>query len=92
VPRPDAAVWAKQRRYLAEDGPAAVQEFSAARLAALQHLSGVPDAEWAKPARHAIFGPSNFLEVVGFMAQHDRLHLQQAWNTLNALQPAAHPN
>ena len=40
---------------------------------------------WWREARHAIFGPSNFLEIVGFMADHDRLHIQQAWNTLKAL-------
>ncbi len=92
VPRPDAAVWAKQRKYLDEDGPAAVQELAIARLETLHSLADLPDSIWSKPARHAIFGPTNFGEVVGFMADHDRMHLQQAWNTLAALTQQAHRN
>ncbi len=85
VPRPDAAVWAKQRKYLNENGPEAVREFTQARIANLARLKEVPDAMWTKPAKHAIFGPTSFVEVIGFMADHDRMHLQQAWATLRAL-------
>jgi len=91
VARPDAAVWAKQRRYLGEDGPASLREFVAARVAAINQLQSVPEGLWTKPARHAIFGPTTFLEVVGFMADHDRLHLQQAWDILHPVAAAAHP-
>ncbi len=84
VPRPDAAVWAKQRNYLNENGPAAISDFSAARLETLHRLQGMEPQVWHRPARHAIFGPTNFREVVGFMADHDRLHIQQAWQTLQA--------
>ena len=84
VPRPDAAVWAKQRKYLNEDGPAAVRDFAAARLASLDRLKDLSPEVWARKARHAIFGPTNFMEIVGFMAEHDRMHIQQAWNTLKA--------
>jgi hypothetical protein len=38
--------------------------------------------EWSRKARHAIFGPTAFVEVIGFMADHDRLHVQQAWRIL----------
>ena len=92
VARPDVAVWAKQRRYLSEDGPAAVKGFAAARAACVERLRSVPDPVWEKPARHAIFGPTNFLEVIGFMAEHDRLHLQQAWRTLRMPSGPAHRN
>jgi FMN phosphatase YigB (HAD superfamily) len=84
VPRPDASVWAKQRNYLNEDGPRAVEQFIAARMENLAHVMAATSEEWAKPARHAIFGPTSFGEVVGFMADHDRLHIQQAWQTLRA--------
>jgi FMN phosphatase YigB (HAD superfamily) len=90
VPRPDAAVWAKQRRYLNEDGPASVREFAAARIDNLRRLHSLPDEIWGKAARHAIFGRTDFLEVVGFMAEHDRMHVQQAWRTLQTLKTAAH--
>jgi FMN phosphatase YigB (HAD superfamily) len=84
VPRPDAAVWAKQRKYLNENGPAAIAGLLAARMDTLRDLSEVSAETWEKPARHAIFGPTHFGEVVGFMADHDRLHIQQAWETLRA--------
>jgi FMN phosphatase YigB (HAD superfamily) len=92
VARPNAAVWAKQRRYLNEAGPAAIREYAAARAASLDLLRAAPEQVWSKPARHAIFGPTDFLEVVGFMAQHDRLHLQQAWRTLHEVKAPAHRN
>jgi FMN phosphatase YigB (HAD superfamily) len=85
VPRPDSTVWAKQRKYLNEDGPRALREFTSARLDNLSQLKDLDAAIWARKARHAIFGPTNFREVVGFMADHDRLHIQQIWDILNAL-------
>ncbi len=84
VPRPDAAVWAKQRNYLDEDGQPAIASFTAARLHTLRELRAFEPATWQKQARHAIFGPTNAREVVSFMADHDRLHIQQAWNTRQA--------
>jgi len=85
IPRADAGAWAKQRRYLTEDGQAALRDFSAARLETLQKLKEMGAPDWDRRARHAIFGPTDFKEVVGFMAEHDRLHIQQAWKTLKAL-------
>ncbi|MBI1795042.1 MAG: DinB family protein [Chloroflexi bacterium] len=85
IPRPDAAVWAKQRQYLNENAHLALQEFTASRISILSKLKGLGEDIWSRTARHAIFGPSNFREVVGFIADHDRLHIQQAWNTIKTL-------
>ena len=85
IPRPDSSVWAKERNYLGEDGLAALQDFTSARLQTLGRLAGLSEAVWKQEARHAIFGPTHFQEVIGFMADHDRLHIQQAWNLLRAL-------
>lgn len=82
IPRPDTAVWASQRNYLHEDGAKALREFNAARRETLALLSGLNAADWERKARHAIFGPTNFLEVVSFIASHDRLHVRQAWSLL----------
>ncbi len=92
VSRPDAAVWAKQRKYLNEDGDRAVNEFAAARGRSAGTPASGARASLVQTARHAIFGPSTFLEVIGFMAEHDRLHLRQAWRTLVAARMAAHRN
>jgi FMN phosphatase YigB (HAD superfamily) len=82
ISRPDSTVWAKERNYLEEDGVAALRDFTSARIETLVMLRGLDDAVWKRKTRHAIFGPTNFQEVVGFMADHDRLHIQQAWNIL----------
>ena len=86
IPRPDTSVWASERDYLQVDGVAALREFTAARLETLDLLRGMDRAMWSRKARHAIFGPTDFLEVVGFMAEHDRMHVQQAVKTLKSIQ------
>jgi len=85
IPRPDTGVWASEREYLNIDGALALKEFASARLANLDKLKKINDDIWTRKARHAIFGPTNFLEVLGFVANHDQMHIQQAWKTLQNL-------
>ncbi|MBI3739549.1 MAG: DinB family protein [Chloroflexi bacterium] len=66
-----------------------MRDFTSARIETLNRLNGLGDDIWKRPARHAIFGPTNFREVIGFMADHDRMHVQQAWNTIKSLQSSA---
>jgi FMN phosphatase YigB (HAD superfamily) len=82
IPRPDTGVWASQRDYLHEDGISALREFNDARRETVALLKNSASEDWERKARHAIFGPTNFLEVVGFIANHDRMHIQQAWSIL----------
>lgn len=84
LPRPDSAVWANERKYLNFDGKSALTEFASARLETLKMLRDLDESVWARTARHAIFGPTNFLEVINFMADHDRLHIQQSWKTIKS--------
>jgi hypothetical protein len=85
IPRPDSAVWASEREYLHIDGKAALHEFAQARLENIKMLKNLDASTWRRSARHAIFGPTDFLEVTSFMADHDRLHVQQAWKTLKSV-------
>jgi len=85
IPRPESGVWANEREYLNVDGRNALSEFAQARIDTLKTLKGLDDQIWSRSARHAIFGPTNFLEVTSFMADHDRLHVQQAWKTLKSV-------
>jgi FMN phosphatase YigB (HAD superfamily) len=87
IPRPDTSVWANQRDYIHEDCAVALKEFNEERRKTLKLIKEitVEPSTWERKARHAIFGPTNFLEVVGFIAEHDRLHIQQAWNTLKKM-------
>jgi len=85
IPRPDTSVWANERDYIQIDGRSALNEFAAARLENLKTLNNLDEAIWSRRARHAIFGPTNFLEAEGFMAEHDRMHVQQAVKTMQNL-------
>ena len=82
IPRPDTAVWASQRDYMHEDGADALREFNDARRETLDILHHVTADDWNRRARHAIFGPTTFLEVTRFIADHDRMHVRQAWETI----------
>lgn len=86
IPRPDTAVWASERDYLHVQGVTALREFTSARMQTIELLKNADDAVWSRRARHAIFGPTDFLEVCSFMADHDRMHVQQALKTLMSLQ------
>jgi FMN phosphatase YigB (HAD superfamily) len=85
IPRPDTSVWANERDYLHVNGASALMEFAAGRVETIERLRRLGDTMWERRARHAIFGPTDFLEVVGFMAEHDRMHIHQAWKTLRNL-------
>lgn len=85
IPRPDTSVWASQRDYLHENSADALREFNEARRETINLLKNISADGWNRKARHAIFGPTNFLEIVRFMADHDRMHIQQAWGALKKL-------
>lgn len=85
IPRPDTTVWASERDYLHEDTLAALVEFANARIDVLDQLKNFPVDVWSRKARHAIFGPTDFLEIMSFVSDHDRMHLQQAWKTLQSV-------
>jgi len=85
IPRPDTSVWASERDYAHVHGPTALKEFVDARANNLQLIRNLDRSVWDRKARHAIFGPTNFLEVTSFIADHDRMHIQQTWNALKSL-------
>jgi len=72
--------WAEQRHYAGQDGRQALVDFTSARKATLSLLNNV-QAEWSRKTRHAIFGPTTLTELIGFVAGHDRAHVQQIWKT-----------
>ncbi len=76
-------VWANERGYINQDGPAALDSFVAVRSELLALLSGLDENGWQAPARHAIFGPTQLLELASFIATHDRTHIHQVYDTIN---------
>ncbi len=74
--------WADERNYRAQDGKAALQSFFQARTELLHLLCGLAPEDWQRTARHAIFGPTRLVELVTFIATHDRTHIRQVLETL----------
>jgi len=77
IPGSDSDRWAEERQYILENGPLALNSFTRARLEILNLLKKLTPADWKRPARHAIFGPSNLFEMVEITSAHDRLHVEQ---------------
>jgi len=73
----DTDPWALERDYQSQSGPDALKDFRQAREALYRFLSGQPAAIWRRTARHAIFGPTHLAEMVGWILDHDRIHLEQ---------------
>jgi FMN phosphatase YigB (HAD superfamily) len=70
--------WAEERQYLCQDGQVALRDFLAARARLVDRLKSISSVDWERSARHTIFGPTQLRELVSFMVDHDRLHIQQA--------------
>ncbi len=76
--------WVEERKYVSQNGPKALVEFTEARSGLLNLLLNLQTGDWQEPARHAIFGPTTLMEIVEFIATHDRNHINQAWEALQA--------
>ena len=85
LPGKDTDPWAEQRDYIHQSGPQALRSFTAARMEVLALLEDLHPGDWQRPARHAILGPTDLEELVGIIASHDRLHIQQITQSLEAL-------
>ncbi|MCK4741550.1 MAG: DinB family protein, partial [Anaerolineales bacterium] len=78
----DTDAWADDRDYISQSGPEALSDFLEARVALLQELEILTEAEWNRPALHSLLGPTSLLEVMGIATDHDLLHLAQIRSTL----------
>ncbi len=80
----DTDHWVEEYKCAEQDGGEILVDFTRARKETLGLLSSLQD-EWSRTARHAIFGPTSLLELVGIIAGHDRVHVQQIWKTIHAV-------
>lgn len=65
-----------------DDGYGIARRFAQERQATIDFLADLSPADWRRPARDSVFGPTNLLEMALFTAQHDRLHLNQICETM----------
>jgi FMN phosphatase YigB (HAD superfamily) len=84
IPARNTDKWALERDYINQDAVSAFNDFVSARKKTVEMLQSLTD-EWQRKARHAIFGPTNLLELVKFMAEHDKLHIRQIYSTIEQL-------
>lgn len=77
--------WVEERNSIQENGASALAEFAEVRSTMLEKLLVLTEADWQKTARHAIFGPTTLKELLSFVATHDRIHVNQVWDTLQAV-------
>jgi FMN phosphatase YigB (HAD superfamily) len=78
----DTDPWAETRKYCLQEGMQALSDFTKARLEVLSLLENIPEEDWNRKVRHAIFGPTNLRELVNIIAGHDILHVQQVYKAL----------
>jgi len=81
----DTDPWALERNYAAQDGPRALRDFAQARKASARLLRRQPPSIWTRTARHAIFGPTQLVEIVGWFLDHDLIHLEQVRKTKSSV-------
>ncbi len=78
----DTDRWAEERRYIQQDGKQALASFMELRKRSLSILNSLTEKDWQRPARHAIFGPTNLKELAQIFVDHDRLHIRQLYKLL----------
>lgn len=77
LPGVDSDPWAEVRQYNSQDGFQALGAFIDARKRIISLLEKLPPDGWNRTARHAIFGPTKLIELIGFIVTHDQNHLGQ---------------
>jgi FMN phosphatase YigB (HAD superfamily) len=85
IPGMDTDRWAEERNYIQQDGPQALAQFIVQRSKLLETLDALQKGDWQRTARHAIFGPTPLIELVGIIARHDRMHLRQVQEIIQAV-------
>jgi hypothetical protein len=76
--------WVEERAYAREDGFSALDGFVRSRQQLLKLLEPLEAADWQREARHTIFGPTTLAELVSFICTHDRSHVQQILECMDA--------
>lgn len=87
LPGMDTDRWAQERSYANQSGYSALAEFMERRIQLLNLLDNLGNLDWDRPARHAIFGPTQLQELVSIIANHDRLHVQQVFRCIKNISP-----
>lgn len=77
--------WANERNYILNNPIEEMERFLQNRKILINILSSLPNQYLEKQVNHAIFGPTKVLEIIKFITQHDRIHINQIHNTVSLL-------
>jgi HAD superfamily hydrolase (TIGR01549 family) len=80
--RPKPPPQPKEFNCMLKKGVEVAHQWATVRDETIQFLHTLQPQDWQRPARHSIFGPTTFLEMAQFTAQHDRLHIAQLQHTI----------
>ncbi|MHB8133476.1 MAG: DinB family protein [Anaerolineaceae bacterium] len=77
--------WASERRYILNDPLKEMQRFISNRKNLVETISNLSNQDLSKLVNHSIFGPTSVKEIIKFITQHDRIHIQQINQTASKL-------
>ncbi|MAT41052.1 MAG: hypothetical protein CL609_01840 [Anaerolineaceae bacterium] len=77
--------WAVIKNYQENQFPKIFNLFIQTRLELIDEILSLSEEDWAKTISHTVFGPTTVLEIIKFIAQHDRIHIQQIHKTLTVI-------
>lgn len=86
IPGMDTDHWAEERKYSQQDGRQAFRQYLSGRMKLIDRLAALTEEDWQRRARHTIFGPTTLSEMMGIIASHDRLHIQQVEQVIKSLE------
>jgi FMN phosphatase YigB (HAD superfamily) len=75
--------WAETKNYRKNHFPKILNLFIQTRIELIEEILSLNVEDWRKTISHTVFGPTTVLEIIKFMAQHDRIHIQQIHKTLS---------
>lgn len=77
--------WASERNYINNNPIEEMERFLQNRKILINILTSLSNETLEKQVNHAIFGPTKILEIIKFITQHDRIHINQIHNTISLL-------
>lgn len=77
--------WADEREYIFNNPTQELSRFIANRIFLVEVIENLTPQQWNKLNNHSIFGPTPTSELIKFIAQHDRIHINQMVKTLESI-------
>ncbi len=77
--------WADERNYINRNSTKELSRFITNRISLVTVIENLSAHQWNKSINHAIFGPTPISELIKFITQHDRIHINQMVNTLESI-------